>query len=62
MLFIQQQVLELKPEHFLTDYRVFALVIAILFGIIGPFSLFTGVPAYFFASEVSQLHRYYVAF
>ena len=52
---MQQQVLQLRPEQFLTDYRIFSLVIAILFGILGPISLITGIPAALLAYQVRTI-------
>ena len=49
----QHQVMQLRPEQFLTDYRTFAVVIAFLFGIVGPVSLLTGIPAAYMAIAVS---------
>ena len=52
---MQQQVLQLRPEQFLADYRIFSLVIATLFGILGPISLITGFPAALLAYQVHTI-------
>lgn len=43
----------IEPSQFITDYRGFAIVTTVIFAVLGPLSLLTGVPAVFAAFRVS---------
>ena len=42
------------PKHIVTDYRTFAVVTTVVFAILGPLSLVTGIPAVLTASMVRE--------
>ena len=47
-----------EPSQFITDYRGFAIITTVLFAILGPLSLITGVPAVVAAFRVSCHERF----
>ena len=47
----------IAPSQFITDYRAFAIITTVIFAILGPLSLMTGVPAIFAAFKVRKISR-----
>ena len=52
--FQPQQVVAIDPKHIVTDYRLFAIITTVIFAILGPLSLVTGIPAVIFAIKVGN--------
>jgi hypothetical protein len=48
-----QQMVVIEPSQFITDYRGFAIVMTVIFAVLGPLSLLTGIPAVVAAFRVS---------
>lgn len=51
----QQPLIPITPDQFITDYAVFAVVITVMFGILGFPSLLFGIPACYYAFKVHVL-------
>ncbi len=47
----------IEPSQFITDYRGFAIVMTVIFAVLGPLSLLTGIPAVVAAFRVSWRAR-----
>ena len=43
----------IEPSQFITDYRGFAIVTTVIFAVLGPLSILTGIPAVVAAYRVS---------